>query len=343
MPSYNPKNERIKRSYVQYLDAARGFSETSIDKALAAIARFEESTRWKGFEKFHIEQAAAFRRRLADQINAATGRPLAKGTISATLKAVRQFFRWLSLQDGYRRQIRTTDADYFSPSNRDDMIARSAEQRPSPSPEQVTHVLARMPAETPLQRRDRAILAFLILTGIRDGAAVGLKLRHVDLAERTIRQDARDIRTKFSKTMTTAFFPVGEDVEAIFVGWVRFLREDQLRSPDDPLFPATATGIGEHGGFVATGLSRAHWAGAGRMRKIVGDAFEAHGMPRYGPHSFRKTLARLGQQLCRTPEEFKAWSQNLGHEDPITTFRSYGQVPDDRQRELIRALTREPA
>jgi hypothetical protein len=26
--------------------------------------------------------------------------------------------------------------------------------------------------------------------------------------------------------------------------------------------------------------------------------------------------------MCRTPEELKAWSQNLGHEDVMTTFRS---------------------
>lgn len=33
-------------------------------------------------------------------------------------------------------------------------------------------------------------------------------------------------------------------------------------------------------------------------------------MPGYGPHSFRKTLARLGQQACETPEQVKAWSQS---------------------------------
>ena len=61
-------------------------------------------------------------------------------------------------------------------------------------------------------------------------------------------------------------------------------------------------------------------------------------MPSYGPHSFRKTLARLGQEICTTPEEMKAWSQNLGHEDVMTTFRSYGQVQGDRQRQVLAGL-----
>lgn len=33
----------------------------------------------------------------------------------------------------------------------------------------------------------------------------------------------------------------------------------------------------------------------------------------------------------------KAWSQNLGQADVMTTFTSYGSVPTHRQGELIRA------
>ncbi|MCH8161646.1 MAG: hypothetical protein IIB88_07105 [Chloroflexi bacterium] len=53
---------------------------------------------------------------------------------------------------------------------------------------------------------------------------------------------------------------------------------------------------------------------------------------------FRRTLARLGQVVCKTPEEMKAWSQNLGHEDVMTTFRSYGHVHSDRQRQVLAGL-----
>jgi hypothetical protein len=43
----------------------------------------------------------------------------------------------------------------------------------------------------------------------------------------------------------------------------------------------------------------------------------------------------MGEQLCRTPEQFKAWSQNLGHEGVLTTLFAYGTVPVGRQREII--------
>jgi len=42
--------------------------------------------------------------------------------------------------------------------------------------------------------------------------------------------------------------------------------------------------------------------------------------------------------ICKSPEDFKAWSQNLGHEQVLTTFLSYGEVPCDRQGEIIRSL-----
>ena len=58
------------------------------------------------------------------------------------------------------------------------------------------------------------------------------------------------------------------------------------------------------------------------------------------PHSFRNTLVQLGQDICKTPEQFKAWSQNLGHEKVLTTFLSYGEVACQRQGEIIMNLAK---
>lgn len=66
-------------------------------------------------------------------------------------------------------------------------------------------------------------------------------------------------------------------------------------------------------------------------------AFDAARLAYYNPHSFRDMLVRHGQSLDLTMEGFKAWSQNLGHTDVLTTLTSYGSVPVHRQGELIRA------
>ena len=146
------------------------------------------------------------------------------------------------------------------------------------------------------------------------------------------------MKTKFSKTFDTFFFPVGEEVRQIVTEWVRFLREEKLWGNDDPLFSATRVVLGTTRQFEAEGLEWTHWSTASPIRGIFRAPFESVGLPYFHPHSLRKTLARLGEQVCQSPEEFKAWSQNLGHEQVLTTFMSYGKVATERQGELIQGI-----
>lgn len=56
------------------------------------------------------------------------------------------------------------------------------------------------------------------------------------------------------------------------------------------------------------------------LRRIVKHAFARAGLPYYHPHTFRHTLARHGEKMRLTPEEWQAYSQNFGHSNPMTTF-----------------------
>jgi len=119
---------------------------------------------------------------------------------------------------------------------------------------------------------------------------------------------------------------------------VTYLRVEKLWGNDDPLFPMTRVALGESRQFEAVGLERGHWSSAARIRTIFRDACARAGQPYFNPHSFRNTLVRLGEFVCKSPEEFKAWSQNLGHEKVLTTFLAYGSVGASRQGEIIRGL-----
>jgi hypothetical protein len=44
---------------------------------------------------------------------------------------------------------------------------------------------------------------------------------------------------------------------------------------------------------------------------------------------------RANAALCISPAEYKAWSQNLGHEGVLVTLTSYGTLPSYTQRDLI--------
>ncbi len=338
MARHNAANTRIKREYFDYLKEAIRRDEASIDQVAKAIARFEEATGHKDFKKFHREQAKAFKRRLDAEKNTRTGKPLARATVHSTLSALRAFCIWLAGQPGYKSRIAYADADYFNLSEKDVRIAKARREKPVPTLDQVHHVLATMPAGTDIEKRNRALIAFALLTGARGAALASVKLKHIDLVQGCVHQDAREVRTKASKTFTTWFCPVGGDALQIVQDWCAHLRSALLWGDDDPLFPKTQIGLGEQGGFTATGLAREHWSGTGPIRAIYKEAFAAAGLPYFNPHCFRDGLVQLGERICTTPEQFKAWSQNIGHERVLTTLTSYGQVPAARQAELIRGM-----
>lgn len=338
MAKHNSANARIKREYFQYLKEAMRRDEASIDAVAKALSRFEESNGHKDFGRFHREQAVAFKRKQDEQTSVRTGKPLSRATVHSTLSAVKAFFFWLAGQPGYKSKIAYDDANYFNLSDKDVRIANATRQRPVPSLDQINHLLATMPAESDIELRNRSLIAFTILTGARDGAIASLKMKHINLVERVVHQDARDVRTKASKSFRTWFFPVGGDALEIFTDYCQHLRDKLLWGNDDPLFPATLIAIDESGGFAPCGLRRENWKSAGPIREIFKAAFEAAGLPYFNPHSFRNTLVQLGERTCTTAETFKAWSQNLGHEQVLTTFNSYGSVSPHRQAELIRGL-----
>ena len=332
------ENERIKRRYLQFLREAKRADMATVDKAADAILRFERSTGFKPFKRFHIEQAIKFKAQLAEGKSEATGRQLSKATVDGTLRAVKSFILWLAGQPGYRSRLSYGDAEYFNLNAKDARVAHAKRDAFFPTPEQCRHAFAQMPDKTPIQRRDRAIFAFLMLTGARDGATASLRLKHIDLVQGCVYQDAREVKTKFAKTFTTTFFPVDEAYLQCFREWVEFLRKEQLFGPGDALFPKPMMERTESG-FIWEGLSRAPYGGAGKIREVVKDAFTSAGLPPFGPHSFRKTLGIMANTFCKTPEQFKAWSLNLGHESIATTLSAYCPVSQSRQAELIRGMT----
>ena len=338
MTKHSAANERIKRNYFAYLKEALGRDEATIDGVAKALARFEESTTARDFKRFHREQAVAFKAALAKATNARTGERISKATMLSTLRDLRAFFFWLAHLPGFKSHIAYADADYFNLSDKDVAVARARREKRVPTLAQVHHVLSVMPADTILERRDRALIAFAALTGARVAALASFRLGHVNIDQACVEQDARTVRTKFAKTFSTWFMPIGGQALGILNDWIVELERDHLWGCDDPLFPATEMGLDANGGFTAVGIQRSGWRTTQPINAIFRRAFGRASLPYFNPHSFRDMLVRHAMTLNLPAEAMKAWSQNLGHADVLTTFTSYGQVPAHRQGELIRAL-----
>ncbi len=338
MMKHNPENERIKRKYLIFLKEAKRQNEASIDAVAKSLSRFEMYTKYRSFKAFHYEQAVGFKKNLSKQENQQTGKKLSKATLNSTLRHLKNFFEWLAMQRGYKSRINYTDTEYFNLSDKDTRIATARRQKPVPTIEQIKHVIELMPVTSDIDKRNRCLIAFTLLTGARDSAIASLKIKHIDLDAGSLFLDAREVNTKYSKTFTTYFFPVGDEVLQILIEWVAYLKEELLYGNDDPLFPKTNVIRGKNNTFEPSGFMREHWSTASPIRNIFSEAFNNAGLPYFNPHSFRNTLVQLGEKLCQSPEDFKAWSQNLGHEGVLTTFYSYGEVQSSRQAEIIESF-----
>lgn len=340
MARHVEENERIKHEYATYLRHAKGQDEKSIDKTLAAIRQFEDSTKCKPFKRFHRQQAADFKSYLGKQKNARTGKPLAFSTVDATLRLVKGFFHWLVSRPGFKRVLTYADVEYFNNTLKAGRVAHTKRHIPYPSMQQAAHAFQAMPFETEFDKRDKALFAFFMLTGARDGAVASLKLKHVNADLGHVFQDARDVNTKNAKTIMCQFFPVDDAYRTCFTEWVRFLREDKLFGPEDALFPKADMGYVPGQGLCNRGLAREGYANASKLNAIIRGAFAAVQLPQFTPHAFRKTLTKYGDEISTTMEQRKAWSMNLGHESMTVTVNSYLPVTTERQMELIRDMAR---
>ncbi len=329
MTKRNPDNERIKLRYFEFLKQADGKSEATIRQVEKAILRFEEFTRFADLKTFNQKQANGFKDHMA-------GQKLAPATILTALNNLKRFLFWLCLQPGFKTAINRTDIEYLNLPEKDIRAATAATDRPHPSLQMIKNVVEHMPNKTAIEKRNRALIAFTAITGIRDGALISLKLKHFDRARMLILQNPLEVSTKFSKRIDTFLFPLNEQFERIFLDWVDYLKKHKFFADHEPLFPKTVLGHDDNDCFTPAGLSRQHWANASPVRAIFKTAFANAGLPAFTPHGFRHMIVAEMYARNLSVVQFKAWSQNLGHEGAMTTLTSYGKLSLHEQGELVR-------
>ena len=337
MPEYHPENERAKKQYEDALLHGAHKDPRTADAAWKAINAFENFTGHKDFATFSADQAKGFKRALAKRKNAG-GEPLSVSSVRSTLAQCRAFFQWLATHPRYIRKVDGTAAAYLQLSNNDERAGRATREGAVPTLEQVHAALTAMPTATDVERRNRAIVAFTALTGVRDAALISLRLGDVDVDKREVWQNPRHVRTKNRKGIMTFFAPLDPLWEDIVLDWIAYARGALGFADADPLFPKEATVNNPATlSFRSAGLVREPWANAAPVRAIFKAAFAAADLPYFRPHSFRKMIVRWAMAHC-TQLQVKAISQNLGHAHTMTTYNAYGNLPAHDQARAIAAI-----
>ena len=226
MTKYNEQNERVKREYCQLLRHSKGKSEAMLDGVYAALRRYEAYTRYKDFSRFSKEQAIGFKEHLSRQVSERSGKRLSKATLLTICNHLRGFFEWLAFHPAYRRKLDIHAISYLNLSENDKRTAKASKAVKFPSLEQIRKVIMTMPANTDIERRNRALVAFTILTGSRVGALITLKLKHIDSSNEHVTQDPKEVHTKFGKLIETFFCHL--QIQNVFWRWVVCLVNDTV-------------------------------------------------------------------------------------------------------------------
>jgi len=315
----NVENEVLKRKYLRYLREACGSAESTIVAHERNLATYEEFSKYESFGRFSIKKACAFKEWLKNKRQSVAG-------YGNCLKHLQKFYKWLSMQPGYKSKIVHDAVDYLKLSNKDASIMRSPTIKNYPTLESAIKLAKSIEIKSEVDFRDRAIVAFLTLSGMRDSAVASLPLMCFDEEKRHIHQNPKmGVNTKFSKTIFSKLFNFDETLLGYVLDWVKLLKEKGYGMAD-PLFPRSK--IKQEADNIsfskATEVEAIFWHGGGPVRGIIKTRAEAANLHYYPPHRFRHLACHLALKMAKNAEELKAISQNFGHEYIQTTLSIYG-------------------
>lgn len=259
------------------------------------------------------------------------GKPLSASHLAAMMKTARAFLGWAREQ--YPTRYKTMDMVWvrsLRPSRARGEQATLIKREIYTLEEVLT--LVRAPAATTAQRRIRAAVAMLFLSGMRIGAFTSLTLQCVDLPNRRILQlPELGVHTKNSKAAETWLLNIPE-LLGVVQEW-----DDELRAnlPETGYWYAQLSPWGEM-------TTQARRSSRGNVRGEFGDHLrdlcERAGVPYLSAHKFRHGHAVYGLKRAQTVAQMKAISQNLMHSNMGITDGIYGKLVNDDVKNFISGL-----
>ncbi len=336
MSNVNLKNEQTKRKYFKYLKGAEGFSESTIDCINKAILNYEEFNKYEKFnKKFNPDRMIEFKewlkkRKFRDKV-------ISLVTFHAYIRNLRKFFTWLCTQPGFRNSIRPDVISYLKMNHSEERMATQNVPRAFPELRYVIKLTDSINCRTEIDKRDRALIAFTLLTGMRDAAIVSLPMNCVDIKNRIIHQNPlKGVKTKFTKYIESIIFIFDEKLYKYVSEWIDILKSKDFKE-NDPVFPRSKVNQDKINISFESAIEvePIFWKGAGSMRTIFMKRAKEAGLKYFPPHAYRHLTKALAFKSCKNGEELHAVSQNFGHENLSTTFGSYGNFPSNKLSEIL--------
>jgi len=333
------QNEKMKRRYFDWSQGALGLSDKTMKVRESALWKYDDFHKSQDYKRFNAEVAKGFKKYLGNY-KTKQGDNLSLSTVYNILRHVKDFFKWLSTQSGYKSRIHLDDVAYLRLTKKENRIATSPKMPRYPSLEYIKKICL-FEVNNDIDMRDRALIAFTALSGMRDLAIVTLPIGCFNIETLLVEQlPSRGVKTKFSKTIYTTLFSFDKSLLQYILDWENYLRKEMLFDNSKPLFPATRIeqkSEFQHS-FIAKGISKDFWSNAGPMRKVFKKRALEQELEYFSPHKFRHFAISQANKYAVGAEQMKAISQNVGHENLSTTFYGYGAVDTYRVGGIISGI-----
>ncbi len=331
------QNEVMKKRYSEFLRCAKQLSPLTVQCKLKSLYRFDDFCKNSEYKAFNKQMAKGFQDHLHKLSTKKEG--ISASTTYQSLKDVQEFLFWLSDKSGYKSKLHVEDIQYLNPSRA--LTQMMNNRLPRAYPANLTYLkrlVLSIKGQGELELRDRAIIAVLIMTGIRAESLATLSVDCVDMDRWIIDQNpARGVRTKFRKRIYTVILKIdGLFMEAL-EDWFNFLKKQNVAS-DTPLFPKSHLSH-EQGSFsfINNKVSSNFMRGS-QISQILKHRCKAAGEKYYSAHSIRHLHERILEKASPKAEQIKAVSQNMGHTHLATTLFSYGYIPETDRINILRGL-----
>ena len=341
----NLLNEKIKRTFHEYMKEAKGHAEKSITGYKKAIYLYEDCFAKEDFTKFNTKKAIHVKDWLKTKVF--RGNTISLSTINTYLRYLRKFFAWLATQNRFKNNITPDQVEYLQLSDKERRIANQIKLRKYPDLDYVIKLTESIPIHSEVDMRDKALISFALITGMRDKAIITLPICCFDEKAGIVYQNPqKGVETKFSKNVTTVIFGFDQKLVDNVVEWIKYLKSSKNFQDNDPLFPrCKKEQNSDNLSFVASvEVEPTFISGTNSITEIFKNRTHNAGLEYFPPHTFRHLAIDLALKHCRTGEEIKAISQSFGHEHVTTTLSAYSNFDTQRLTKVLRNInfTNEP-
>ncbi len=236
-------------------------------------------------------------------LSAMTRQGLARRSQARALSAVKSLFRFACL----RGHLGANPASRVRTPKQEKTLPRHLR------PGEIERLIEAPSDDTPLGRRDRALLELLYATGLRVGELVSLDLQDVDLQARVLRV--------LGKGGKERMVPFGGAAAKAIAAWLKDWEEQRARytgeEDDEPIF------LNTRGGRL----------GDRSVRQLIDRYAAASGVPAgVHPHTLRHTFAT---HLLEEGADLRTIQELLGHSS-LTTTQRYTHVEIERMLRIYR-------